>query len=307
MKNRSEFFDIYLMFRAMVKTQHNAIIKCFRCDLGGEYTSNIFSELLAYDGTIHQTSCTDTPQQNGVAERKHRHIVETARSLSLSALVPNEFWGEAILTAVHAINRIPSSVTSCLSPFEKLYSSCPGYSSLKVFGSTCFVLRPHVEYDKFSPRSALCVFLGYGDGQKGYRCYDPSSKKLYISLHVVFLEHIPFFSLSSDSHAPSRSELTQIDPFGLDNNVSSDCNFENCRDDTTASPNIDIPLVPTATQQPPTTVDPPLIVEPPPPPPPHYPSRDRKSTQLPDFVYSTYSASFASFLTSIHSLSEPSS
>jgi transposase InsO family protein len=304
MKNRFEFFDIYLMFRAMVKTQHNVVIKCFRCDLGGEYTSNKFFELLAYDGTIHQTSCTDTPQQNGVAERKHRHIVETARSLLLSALVPNEFWGEAILTAVHAINRIPSLVTSGLSPFEKLYRSCPDYSSLKVFGSTCFVLRPHVERDKLSSRSALCVFLGYGDGQKGYRCYDPLSKKLYVSRHVVFLEHIPFFSLSSDSHAPSRSELTQIDPFGLDNNVSSDCNFENCRDGTTASPNIDIPLVPTATQQPPTTVDPPLIVEPPP---PHYPSRDRKSTQLPDFVYSTYSASFASFLTSIHSLSEPSS
>jgi hypothetical protein len=244
MKNRSEFFDIYHMFRAMVKTQHNAVIKCFRCDLGGEYTSNKFSELLAFDGTIHQTSCTDTPQQNGVAERKHRHIVETARSLLLSASVPKEFWGEAILTAVHAINRIPSLVTSGLSPFEKLYGSSPDYSSLKVFGSTCFVLRPHVERDKLSPRSTICVFLGYGAGQKGYRCYDPSSKKLYVSRHVVFLEHIPFFSLSSDSHDSSRSELTKIDPFCLDNNVSSDCNFESCRDGTTTTPDIDIPLSP---------------------------------------------------------------
>jgi hypothetical protein len=156
MKNRSDFFDIYCMFRAMVKTQHNAVIKCFRCDLGGEYTSNKFSELLTFDGTIHQTSCTDTPQQNGVAERKHRHIVETARSLLLSASVPSEFWGEAVLTAVHVINRIPSSVTSGLSPFEKLYNSTPDYSSLKVFGSTCFVLRPQVERSKLSSRSAMC-------------------------------------------------------------------------------------------------------------------------------------------------------
>ncbi|XP_062111046.1 uncharacterized protein LOC133822654 [Humulus lupulus] len=64
------------------------------------------------DGTLHQTSCIDTPEKNGVAERKHRHIVETARSLLLSAYVPSELWGEAILTAVHSINRIPSSVTS---------------------------------------------------------------------------------------------------------------------------------------------------------------------------------------------------
>ncbi|CAJ2650750.1 unnamed protein product [Trifolium pratense] len=301
MKNRSEFFEIYHMFRAMVKTQHNAIIKCFRCDLGGEYTSNKFSELLAYDGTIHQTSCTDTPQQNGVAERKHRHIVETARSLLLSASVPSEFWGEAIRTAVHVINRIPSSVTSGLSPFEKLYGSTPDYVSLKVFGSTCFVLRPQIERNKLSPRSTICVFLGYGDGQKGYRCYDPSSKKLYVSRHVVFLEHIPFFSLSSDSHTPSRSDLINIDPFGIDNDISSDCNFENCRDDTSATPDTYVPSVPITTQQPPVTVVPTA------PPPPRYPSRDRKSTQLPDFVYSTYSTSFASFLTSIHSLSEPSS
>ena len=91
MKHLSDFLAIYHMFRAFVKTQHNAVIKCFRCDLSGEYTSNCFSKLLALDGTLHQTSCTDTPEQNGVAERKHRHIVETARSLFLSAYVPSEF------------------------------------------------------------------------------------------------------------------------------------------------------------------------------------------------------------------------
>lgn len=75
------------MFSTMVKTQHNVVIKCFRCDLGGEYTSNKFSELFAYDGTIHQTSCNNTPLHNGVVERKHNHILENARSLLLSALV----------------------------------------------------------------------------------------------------------------------------------------------------------------------------------------------------------------------------
>ena len=169
MKRRSDYFDIYNRFRAYVKTQHDAVIKCFRCDRGGEYTSNKFRDLLALDGTVYQTSCTDTPEQNGVAERKHRHIVETARSLLLSSSVPSQFWGEAVLTAVNLINKIPSSITSGLSPFEKLYGHIPDYSSLRVFGSTCFVLRPEVERTKLSPRSTLCVFLGYGEGQKGYR------------------------------------------------------------------------------------------------------------------------------------------
>jgi hypothetical protein len=125
--------------------------------LGGEYTSNKFCQLLALDETIHQTSCTDTPKQNGVAERKHRLIVETAHSLLLSAYVPSEFWEEALLTAISLINTIPSSHSSGLSPFEKLYGYVLDYSSFRVFGCTCFILCPHEKYKKLS-RSTICVF-----------------------------------------------------------------------------------------------------------------------------------------------------
>jgi len=91
-KHRSEFFEIYTAFWALVKTQYSVVIKCFRCDLGWEYTSNKKFQLLALYETIHQTSCTDTPKQNRVAERKHRYIVKIARSLLLSFFVPSEFW-----------------------------------------------------------------------------------------------------------------------------------------------------------------------------------------------------------------------
>ena len=66
MKHCSKFFEIYVVFRALIKTQHSTMIKCFRCDLGEEYTSNNFFQLLALDGTIYQTSCAlDTLEQNG--------------------------------------------------------------------------------------------------------------------------------------------------------------------------------------------------------------------------------------------------
>jgi hypothetical protein len=152
-------------------------------DLDGEYTSNKFYQLLALDETIHQTSCTDTPEKNGVAERKHRYIVETARSLFLSTSIPNEFWGEAIITAISLINTISSSYNSGFSPFEKLYGYVPDYSSFRVFGCTCFVLHSHAEHSKLSFRSAMCVFLGYVEGKKGYRCFDPITQKLYMSRH----------------------------------------------------------------------------------------------------------------------------
>jgi hypothetical protein len=91
MKRCSKFFEIYTVFHALVRTQYYAVIKCFKCDLGGKYTSNNFFELLALDETIHRILCTYTPEQNGVAEREHRHIIETTNSLLLSTFVLSVF------------------------------------------------------------------------------------------------------------------------------------------------------------------------------------------------------------------------
>lgn len=124
--------------------------------------------------------------------------------------------GEAFLIAVYLINRIPSVITSSISPFERLYSQSPDYHTLRVFGCTCFVLLPKVARTKLFARSVLCVFLGYSDGQKGYRCYDPLTRKLYLSRHVVFIEHIPFFfSIPSTTDVVSKNDLVYLDPFPL--------------------------------------------------------------------------------------------
>ena len=85
-------------------------------------------------------------------------------------------------------------------PFEKLFGNVLDYVSLRMFGPTCFVLQPQIKRDKFSPNSALCVYLGYGMSQKGYYCFDLVSHKLYVSRHVVFLEHIHFFYVLASSH-----------------------------------------------------------------------------------------------------------
>ena len=122
----------------------------FRCDLGGEYTSNKLCDLLALDGTIHQTSCTNTSEQNGIAERKHRVIIKTTRSFLLSASVPSEFWEKVIISTISLINSIPSSHSSGFSPFKNLYEYVLDYFSFRVFYCTCFVLRPHVERIKVS-------------------------------------------------------------------------------------------------------------------------------------------------------------
>jgi hypothetical protein len=181
MKQYSEFFEIYTTFRAPVKTQNSTVIKCFRSDLGDKYNSNKFCEFLSLDETIHQTSCTDTLEQNEVAERKHRHIIETARSLLLSASVPGVFWGEVVLTIVGLINIILSFYILYFSHFENLYEYAPDYSFFRVFCRTCFVLYPHVECSKLFSQFVIFVLLGYDKGKKGYRCFDPMTQKLYVS------------------------------------------------------------------------------------------------------------------------------
>jgi hypothetical protein len=111
----------------------------------------------------------------------------------LSASISSKFWGEVVLTVASLINIISYSHNSGSSCSEKLYGYVLDYPSFRVFSCTCFVLRPHVERNKLSSRSTICVFLGYGDGKKRYRCFDPITQKLCVSRHVVFLENIPFF------------------------------------------------------------------------------------------------------------------
>lgn len=162
---RYDFLHIYTSFPSLIKTQYYVVIKYFCSNLGGEYMSATFFKLLLCDGTIHQSSCTDTPQQNRVDERKYRHIVETTHSLLLSVGIPDPFWEETIFFVVHLINRILTIFTSGLSPYEKLHGHSPDYSILHVFGCTSFVLRSSVEINKLSA-SSTCIFLSYGEGKK---------------------------------------------------------------------------------------------------------------------------------------------
>ncbi|RVX00672.1 Retrovirus-related Pol polyprotein from transposon TNT 1-94 [Vitis vinifera] len=111
-----------------------------------------------------------------------------------------------------AINRIPSTVIHNQTPYERLFGSPPNYHHLRSFGSACFVLlQPH-EHNKLEPRSRLCCFLGYGETQKGYRCYDPVSHRLRVSRNVIFWEHRLFVELSHFRSSLTNSSVLEIFP-----------------------------------------------------------------------------------------------
>ena len=91
MKTRVELFSIFQKFHAEIRTQFNTSIRILRSDNTKEYFSTTFSSFMSSHGILHQSSCAYTPQHNGVAERKNRHLVETARTLVLHHKVPQRF------------------------------------------------------------------------------------------------------------------------------------------------------------------------------------------------------------------------
>ncbi|KAM7499356.1 hypothetical protein LguiA_023770 [Lonicera macranthoides] len=197
MKSKSEVSSLFKGFHKQISTQYNATIQVLRSDNGGEYMSTELQAYFKLHGIIHQTTCAYTPQQNGVAERKNRHLLEIVRASLISANTPTSYWGEALSSAVYIINRIPSAVLDFRTPFEVLskFVSAPTVSNLppRVFGCVTFVHLPKEQRNKLEPRALKCVFVGYASSQKGYRCYHPPTQKVYVTMDVTFHEENMYF------------------------------------------------------------------------------------------------------------------
>jgi transposase InsO family protein len=125
MKHHSEALSIYKNFSAMIRTHFDTPIRVYRADSAGEYLSDALRQVLAEQGTLAQFSCLGTHAQNGVAERKHRHLLETTRALMIVCSVPPHFWAKFVSTATYLINIQPSSALQGGIPFERLCGKTP--------------------------------------------------------------------------------------------------------------------------------------------------------------------------------------
>jgi transposase InsO family protein len=107
MKEKNEVFTHFQIFRMLAKNQTGLQVKCLKLDRGGDYFSNEFIMYLKMHGIQRQFTCRYTPQQNGVAERKNRHIVEVAYALMADESMPHHYWAKAVATLVYIMNRTP--------------------------------------------------------------------------------------------------------------------------------------------------------------------------------------------------------
>ena len=108
MKDKSKTSHIFQVFHKMIQNQFQDNVQVFKIDNACDFFNSILGPCLESNGIVHQSSCVDTPQQNGVAECKNRNLLEVARSLLFISHVPKRLWGDAILIATYLINRMPS-------------------------------------------------------------------------------------------------------------------------------------------------------------------------------------------------------
>jgi transposase InsO family protein len=209
MRSKSEVPNYFRNFHKMLETQYGKGVKILRSDNGTEYTNKSMQEFLKGEGIIHQTTCVNTPEQNGVAERKNRYILEVTRCLLFSMNVPRYLWGEATKIAVYLINRMPLRAVEFHTPLEILTGKNAFKVSPKNFGCVCFVHNTTPGISKLDYRAHKCVFVGHSREKKGYRCYDPVKKMMYESMDVIFRESEPYFS-SAGVPAGSSTVLNDL-------------------------------------------------------------------------------------------------
>ena len=194
-----KFSSVFVIFKVLLNG--NLVIRfVLYKQIGGEYQAlHSFFQRIGID---HHVSCPHAHQQNGSAERKHRHIVEMGLTLLAHSSMPLKFWDEAFTSTVFLINRLPSKVIANQTPFERLFGTQPDYTFLRTFGCAVWPnLRPY-NAKKLQFRSKQCAFLGYSTMHKGFKCLDPKEGRIYISHDVVFDEHVfPFQNLHPNAGA----------------------------------------------------------------------------------------------------------
>ena len=186
-QSKDEVADKYQEFVAEVSNMFQRKPKILRSDNGGEYTGNKLVKYMKQEGIKLQTTVPYSSPQNGVAERKNRTIIEMAKCMLLDAGLSQQYWGEAVMTAVYLQNRLPTKATN-KTPFELWHGEKPEMSHIRIFGCKAFAYIPKEKRSKFDDRAVEAVLVGYSERSKGYRLLLTSTNKIIISRSVTFDE-----------------------------------------------------------------------------------------------------------------------
>lgn len=185
---KSEAFETFKVFKNLVEKEAKTVIRGLRTDRGGEFCSDKFNQFCKDNGIKRQLTAAYTPQQNGVAERRNRTIMNMVHCLLSEKELPRFLWPDAARWTAHILNRSLTKAVKGSVPEERWTGTKPTISYFRVFGSVAHVHIPVQKRIKLDDRSHKCILLGVSEESKAYRLYDPVSKKITISRDVIFEE-----------------------------------------------------------------------------------------------------------------------
>jgi transposase InsO family protein len=175
LKSKDEDLNFFKIYKAEAENQLDRKIKRLRSDRGGEYFSNEFNSFCAEHGIIHERTHPYLPQSNGVAERKNRTLTHLVNAMLDTSGLSKAWWGEAIFTACHVLNRVPTKNKE-ITPFEEWEKRRLKLSYLRTWGCLAKVNLPIPKKRKLGPKTVDCVLLGYAFHSIGYRFLIVKSK-----------------------------------------------------------------------------------------------------------------------------------
>ncbi|KAG6617006.1 Retrovirus-related Pol polyprotein from transposon TNT 1-94 [Phytophthora cinnamomi] len=188
LRKKSEVCEAFKKFLKEAETSAGIKVKVLRSDNGGEYC-NAAMETLCDDKMVKQEFTVPyNPQQNGMAERMNRTLVEMTRCMLKESGIDKSYWCEAMMTAADIRNVLPNTSNPHSSPFQLVYKREPRLEHMRVFGTECYAHVTKQKRKKLDDSGIKCVFLGYAKQHKAYRLVDPTNGSIVISRSVTFAE-----------------------------------------------------------------------------------------------------------------------
>ncbi|GJS07465.1 retrovirus-related pol polyprotein from transposon TNT 1-94 [Tanacetum coccineum] len=191
LRHKNETFSMFKEWKQLVENQTGRKLKKLRTNNGLEFCNQKFNNLCKENGIARHLTVAGTPQQNGLADRMNRTLLNKVRCLLIQFGLPDSFWVKVTVTTTYLINRSPSTALEKKTPMDLWSGHSANYDMLRIFSCVAY---SHMNQGKLKPRAIKCIFLGYPDGLKGYTLWrlDDVNPKIIISRDVVFNESLMY-------------------------------------------------------------------------------------------------------------------
>ncbi|GKA67559.1 putative ribonuclease H-like domain-containing protein [Tanacetum coccineum] len=209
LKSKDETSEILQNFIKEIENLVDKKVKIIRSDNGTEFKNKVMDDFCREKGIKREYSVARTPQQNGVAERKNRTLIEAARTMLADSKLPTTFWAEAVSTACYVQNRVLIVKPHNKTPYELFRGIKPAIGFMKPFGCHVTILNTLDKLGKFDGKSDEGFFVGYSLSSKAFRVYNIRTRKVQENLHIGFLENKPMIEGNGPKWLFDLDSLTQ--------------------------------------------------------------------------------------------------